>query len=155
MPFNTHSQSRVRALGTAVEVYATSVNQDSQFLDLSQIVDLPSQSRLRNDPLVARNLTQIDAEIELVQKIEQDLQRAKNRLHHWRARTRNTLTPITFLPNEILGHIFTCELLVGYELIEFTESISSVCQHWRAVAIQHSVRVHEAQYEKNSYSFAL
>jgi hypothetical protein len=143
MPFNTHSQSRVRALHSAVEVYATSLHQDCQFFDLSQIQDLPSQSRLRNDPSVTSNLTQLDAEIEIVQKIEQDLQRAKHRLRQWRAQTRNMLTPITILPNEILGHIFTCDIPVDRELIEFTESISSVCQHWRAIAIQHSVRARE------------
>ncbi|KAF9511916.1 hypothetical protein BS47DRAFT_1363457 [Hydnum rufescens UP504] len=134
----THSQSRVHTLRTAVGDYANAVHKDSQFFDLVQIEDLPSQSRLRNDPVLIQNLTQLDTEIEVVEKIEHDLQRAKNRLRQRRARTRNVLTPISFLPNEILGHIFTCDPPVGRELTEFTESITRVCQHWRAVAIQHS-----------------
>ena len=135
MSFKDRSQARTSALAQAIETYHQQATAERLF-KLNDVTTLPAQTRLRNDEQVTQDLAQLDLEIKQLQASRQVLATAEANLGVWRARSRNLLSPISMLPNEILGQIFVCSLPRGRELVEFTTAVSTVCRLWREIALR-------------------
>lgn len=136
MSFKSRSRARTDELAAAISTYHQNATTERLF-DHTRISNLSEQTKTRNDPQVIQDLAQLDAEIKRVQTLQAELSNIQSNLGVWRAQTRNLLSPISMLPNELLGLIFTIFPPEGRELVEFTTAISSVSRLWRQVAMKH------------------
>lgn len=136
MSFKDRSQARTSALAEAIETYHQQATAEHLF-NLHNVTTLSAQAILRNNDQVTQDLTQLDLEIKQLQALRHRLATVEANLSVWRARSRNLLSPISMLPNELLGQIFTCSLPSGRELVEFTTAVSTVCRLWREVAFRY------------------
>lgn len=136
MSFKERSQERTNALAEAIETYHQQATAEHLY-NLKNVSTLSAQASLRNDEQVTQDLAQLDSEITQLQALRQRLATVEANLGVWRARSRNLLSPISMLPNELLGQIFVCSLPSGRELVEFTTAVSTVCRLWREIALRY------------------
>ncbi|KAF8316603.1 hypothetical protein DL93DRAFT_2096144 [Clavulina sp. PMI_390] len=138
MAMKGHSQKRVADLQAAIALYEKNTTTSTIFQP-NHITNIPNQTKMRNDPKVLADLHQLDTEMMQLEAMREQLEETHVKLRVWRAKSKNMLTPIFMLPDEILGHIFTCSLPIGRELVEWSMAISTVCSRWRKIAISYRV----------------